>query len=114
MLWRWGMVLVPVGWIIAYQLSPRIDINVTVIVTLCALPYIIHHGLLTLVNHLPSHTVVYVNDNVRAEDINEELDNISIPELMGGDIQQMLDDNAATGDDIPTDGINTKPGRRRS
>jgi hypothetical protein len=114
MLWRWGMVLVPVGWIIAYQVSPKIDLNMTVIVTLCALPYIIHHGLLTLLNHLPSHTVVYVHDNVKVEDVDTDLDNVAIPELMGGDMQRILDGTITTGDDINTDGINTKPDRRRS
>jgi len=97
--WRIALIIVPVGWVVAFILSPEVEVNLTLIGTVCVAPYAIHHGLLTLVNHLPSHTVVFVNDNVRAEDIDAELDDIAIPELMTGtndDVQKLLDGKIAS------------------
>lgn len=107
MVWRWLMVVIPVGWIIAYKLSPTYGINLTVFITLCCLPYILHHGIYKLVRMLPRHTVVFVHDNVHVEDVDTDLDDIAIPEQIHkvDDIQAILD-NAV--DDA------TKPNRRRS
>lgn len=91
-LWRWGVFVFPVGWIIAYEFSPSYEINLTIIITLCALPYAFHHGVYGMINLLPRRTVVIVNDNIPRESVDENLDDIVMPEQIGqDDIQEILD-----------------------
>lgn len=91
MIWRWGLVLIPVGWVIAYVNSPVYGVNLTVIVTLCALPYLFHHGIYRVISLIPRHRVVFVTDNVRSEEITD-LDDISISEQIEQDsVQEILD-----------------------
>lgn len=103
MLWRWACVFVPAAWIVAYSFSPVYGINLTVIITLCALPYLFHHGTMRVINLLPRRTVVYVTDNIRTEDVQIE-DDVTIPELehpqSDDDLQDLLDRSI---DDIPAD-----------
>jgi hypothetical protein len=92
MLWRWATIIIPVGWFFLYRITPTYYINVTVVVTIAWLPYIIHHGMSWLVSKLPRHTVVYVHDNVLTEDVDNDLDNIAIPEqFYVDDVQGELD-----------------------
>lgn len=102
----------PIGWIVAYHYSPSWDFNLTLIITIAWLPYIVHHGILSIVDRLPRHTMIYVRDDVKSEDVNHELDNVAIPEMLmdGNDI---LSGTIASGDDIdvPKD---TRTNRRRS
>lgn len=56
--------------------------------------------------------MIYVRDSVQSEDVNDDLDNVAIPEmLMNGD--DILNGTIASGDDIdvPKD---TRTNRRRS
>lgn len=93
MIWRINSVIVPTGWIIAYKFSPTYGINLTVLITLCLLPYLFHHGIMAVIRVIPRHTVVYVNDNIRSEDVDTDLVNVAIPEQIvePDDIQDMLD-----------------------
>lgn len=113
LLWRWAIVGFPVGWILAYSFSPTYGINLTVIITLCALPYVIHHGTYKVLRLIPRSRVVFVHDNVISEDVNPDLDDVAIGEqLQGDDIQQILDISVADIDRIPTDA--PKRDRRRT
>lgn len=92
MMWRWAMVIIPAGWITAYEFSPVYGINLTVIVTLCAMPYLIHHGVYKFISLIPKHRVVYVQDNIPSDVVDSELDDISIGEqIEQDDIQAALD-----------------------
>lgn len=92
MLWRWSTVIIPVGWVTAYSFSPVYGINLTVIVTLCALPYLFHHGMYRIISLIPKNRVVFVSDNVRAEEVDTEIDDISIGDQIEQDpIQDMFD-----------------------
>lgn len=94
MAWRWALVGIPAGWIIAYLNSPSYQINLTVIVTLCALPYLFHNVTHKAVSLLPKHRVVFVSDNVPSEDVDTVLDDISIGEQMEIDpVQEALDES---------------------
>lgn len=93
MVWRWALVIIPVGWIIAYSVSPVYGVNLTVMVTLCVLPYVLHHGIYRIISLIPRQRVVFVSDNVRAEDIDTDLDDISIGDQITQDpIQVQLDE----------------------
>lgn len=92
MLWRWALVIVPVGWVTAYEMSPVYGINLTVMVTLCVLPYVLHHGIYRAISLIPKNHVVFVSDNVHAEDVDTEMDDISIADQIEQDpVQEMLD-----------------------
>lgn len=104
MIWRWGMVLVPTGWLIAYHFSPVYGINLTLIVTIAIMPYLVHHGVYKILRMIPRSHVVFVHDNVIAEDVNPEIDDVSIGEQYeGDDIQAILDISVDDIDRIPTD-----------
>lgn len=92
MVWRWALVGVPTGWVIAYKLSPTYGINLTVIVTLAVLPYLFHHGIYRIISLVPKHRVVFVQDNVMAEEIDPDVDDIAIADqIEQDDIQNLLD-----------------------
>ena len=111
MLWRWTTIIGPIGWFILYRISPSYYLNITVIVTIAWLPYIIHHGLSWAVSQIPRHTVVYVHDKISPDDIDSELDNIAIPEQFEiDDVQASLDD--AIG--VMNDNEAARKNRRRS
>lgn len=96
--WRWALVVIPSLWGLAYSYSPKFSVNVTVLVTLSALPYLVHHGVSRMLSLLPRRTVVYVQDNIRAEDISGDLDDEALPQMVLGetdDIQDMLDSEVA-------------------
>lgn len=98
-IWRWAMVLVPIGWVILYRISPVWNMNLTLVGTLAFLPYAIHHGLSKVVSMFPRHTVVFVRDDIRREDIDTELDEEALPDqFVPDDIQAELD--RATDDEI--------------
>lgn len=92
MMWRWALVVIPGTWITCYEFSPTYGINLTVIVTLCMLPYLIHHGVYKVIALIPKQRVVFVSDNVKSEDVDTEIDDISIgDQIEQDDIQEMLD-----------------------
>lgn len=107
MAWRWAMVIIPGGWGAAYAFAPTYGINLMVIITLAASPYLLHHGVLRMMALLPKTTVVYVQDNIRREDVDSEIDEGVIPELMipaGSDDEiQNLIDMSIEDQEIPTD-----------
>lgn len=92
-IWRWALVLIPTLWLIAYHYSPVYGINLTLIITLCALPYVFHHGIYRLISLIPRHRVVFVQDNVRPEEIDTDLDDIAIADQIDQDpVQAALDE----------------------
>lgn len=94
MTWRLGIVFIPAGWITAYSFAPTYGINLMVILTLCALPYLFHHGIYKMISLIPRHKVVFVTDNVRSEEIDSDVDDISIGEQIEQDpIQAALDES---------------------
>ena len=111
MLWRWATIVGPVGWFILYRLSPSYYMNVTVIVTIACLPYAIHHGLSWMVSLMPRHTVVYTHDRISSGDVDDELDNVAIPEQFQiDDVQASLDDAI----EVMNDNEAARKNRRRS
>lgn len=94
MIWRWASVGIPTGWLIAYHFSPSYGINLTVIVTLCALPYLFHHAIYRAISLIPKNHVVFVSDNVRTEEVDIDLDDISIGDQIETDDVQAAFDTA--------------------
>lgn len=95
MLWRWAIVGIPTAWLVCYEFAPTYGVNLMVIITLAFIPYLFHHGILKVLSLIPRKTVVFVHDNVRSEDVDEELDDIMIPEQIEGTdaVQEMLDES---------------------
>lgn len=108
MIWRWGMIGIPMLWIIAYSISPSFDINLIVILSLCVIPYLFHHGVLWALHLIPRHRVIFVQDNVPSEMVDTDLDDIGIPEQLPQDNIQELLDAAIEGD------VDAPPRKRRS
>jgi hypothetical protein len=76
-LWRWIIIVIPVGWITVYQFMPYVRINALVIATLAVLPYGIHTMTMKLVSMLPKrHVVIIVRDHVEVAELNPDLDDI--------------------------------------
>lgn len=103
MMWRWAIVGLPIAWITCYAFAPTYGINLMVIITLAFIPYAFHHGVMKVMRLIPQKTVVYVHDNIRVEDVDDELDNITIPEML--ERQENIDnilDVAIEEDDVPT------------
>lgn len=92
MLWRWSLIVIPTLWVTCYEFSPVYGVNLTVIVTLCSLPYLIHHGAYKVLALIPKQHVVFVSDNIKSEEVDTEVDDISIgDQIEQDDIQEMLD-----------------------
>lgn len=95
LIWRWAIVLFPTAWITCYAFAPSYGINLMVIITLACIPYVFHHGVTKALSLVPHRTVVFVHDNVREEDTDDELDDFTLPEQLEGvdNVQRMLDES---------------------
>lgn len=94
MAWRWALVFIPTGWILAYSFSPVYGINLTLLITIAMVPYIFHKGITWAVSLIPRHTVVYVTDDIKRGYVGDDLDDEIIPEQLAPEddiIQGALD-----------------------
>jgi len=95
MMWRWFIILLPTGWFIALYYSPVVKGNLTILITLAFLPYLVHHVTMAFICRIPIPHVVSVHERVEVPveavtvvtgetvldgltiDDTEELDNVS-------------------------------------
>lgn len=87
-LWRWGIIVIPVAWVFALYDSPWVRINLVWCLTLTAVPYLFHHGILAITRNLPTHHEVRITVPMVVE-VPEEREGIA--QVIGIDATDELD-----------------------
>jgi hypothetical protein len=105
MLWRWGIIIIPIGWGLAVRFTPVVKGNLAVLLTLVFLPYLIHHVTMRFVNLIPTTRLVTVHENIPVADVDDELDRVATVAVTDQTLAKVFDLNAtrdleATDDDI--------------
>lgn len=78
MIWRWLIIALPAGWLAAVHYSPVIDANLTILLTLAFLPYMVHHVTMAFVRRVPRVRMIRVHERAEVPFDNTELDNLTI------------------------------------
>jgi hypothetical protein len=106
------MVVVPAGWIAAYEVAPIWHVNAVVAGTCMVLPYAVHHGCTRFLGLLPRTRVVSVQQHtIPSEYVDGVLDDVMLAEQEPGEDLDELEDFSG----VPMDDIveMSKPRRRR-
>jgi hypothetical protein len=84
MMWRWLIIALPAGWLAAVHYSPAVEANLTILVTLAFLPYLIHHVTMAFIRRMPVAHMIRVHERVEVPvdsdpvTVNTILDDLSI------------------------------------
>jgi hypothetical protein len=98
MVWRWAFIIIPIGWFLAYRISLTVSVNLVIFFTVTFVPYLIHHGVCSILRLIPKPHVVVVREQIYVSDIDHKLDDIfvdvdSLQELLDLDMTNEMENS---------------------